>query len=134
GAETTAPTSTSSATPTPTPTPTVPPSTEAPPASSVDPVGFIQGYYSLLPGNLDAAWAQLSPQAQSASGGRGNFDSFYGGMESVSLQNVRSVGENTVEATVVFDRREGPTTNEPYRFVVSSANGEPILQSFSQLG
>jgi hypothetical protein len=33
----------------------------------------------------------------------------------------------------VFDRTDGPTTNEPYRFVVTDQGGTPIMQSFSQL-
>ncbi|WP_219415972.1 serine/threonine-protein kinase [Pseudonocardia nigra] len=121
-----------SAAPSPTPAPTSAPPPPPPPAT--DPVAFVQNYYGLLPGNTDAAFALLSPSAQAASGGRSGFENFYGGMESVSLQNVRQTGENTVEATVVFDRREGDTTNEPYEFVVGTgSDGEPILQSFSRL-
>ncbi len=49
-------------------------------APVTDPVGFVQGYYGLLPGNTDAAWALLGPTAQSQSGGRSGFDGFYGGL------------------------------------------------------
>jgi hypothetical protein len=117
---------------TPAPTTTAAPTTE-PAAPAVDAVTFVQNYYALLPGNTDAAFAQLSPQAQAASGGRSGFDNFYAGMDSVTLQNARAAGDGIVEATVVFDRTNGATTNEPYRFVVSSDSGTPLIESFNPL-
>jgi eukaryotic-like serine/threonine-protein kinase len=132
-----APTSTPAPTTTPAPPPTTtaaPTTTGAPPAAAAtDAAGVVQTYYGLLPGNRDAAWQMLGPEAQRQSGNRGSFDSFYGGMESVALQNVRATGENTVEATVVFDPRDGATTTEPYRFVVGTGeDGQSIVESFSQ--
>jgi eukaryotic-like serine/threonine-protein kinase len=133
-----APVSTSAPEPTTTPPPTttVAPTTTAPaaPAAAADAAAVVQNYYGLLPGNTDAAWQMLSAQAQGQSGSRGGYENFYGGMESVGVQNVRQTGENTVEATVVFDPRDGATTNERYSFVVGTGpNGEPIIESFSQL-
>ncbi|GAA3242753.1 hypothetical protein GCM10017691_47090 [Pseudonocardia petroleophila] len=127
---TAAPTPTTAA-PTTAPTTTPAPTTE-PAAPAVDAVSFVQGYYSLLPGDTDSAWALLGPAAQAASGGRSGFDGFYAEMDSVSLQNARSAGDGIVEGTVVFDRRDGPTTNESYRFVVSSDNGSTVIESFSR--
>jgi hypothetical protein len=122
-----------SPTPSPTPSATSEPTTTAPPAAG-NPVSFVQGYYSLLPGNTAAAFAQLSAQAQAASGGRQGFESFYAGMRSVTLQSPRQTGDNTVEGTVVFERRDGSTSREPYRFVLGTgADGGPIMQSFSRL-
>ncbi|WP_300015926.1 serine/threonine-protein kinase [Pseudonocardia sp.] len=126
------PTTAPTTTPAPTTTTEVP--TTEPAAPAADPVAFMQGYYGLLPGNTDAAWAQLSPQAQAASGGRGGFDSFYARLASVELQNARLVGENTVEGTVLFVPNDGAApTNEPYRFVLSTEGDTTIMQSFSQL-
>jgi eukaryotic-like serine/threonine-protein kinase len=131
-----APVSTSAAEPTPTPPPTTtvaPTTTTAPAAPAAAAAAVVQNYYGLLPGNTAAAWQMLSAQAQGQSGSRGGYENFYGGMESVGLRNVRQTGENTVEATVVFDPRDGATTNELYRFVVGTGpNGEPIIESFSQ--
>ncbi|QJY47076.1 serine/threonine-protein kinase [Pseudonocardia broussonetiae] len=126
-------TTTTSAPPsTTTPTPTPTPSSTEPPAAPVDAVSFVQGYYSLLPGDTDSAWALLSPQAQSASGGKSGFDNFYGGMDSVTLQDARSAGDGVVEATVVFDPRDGATSSEAYRFVVAEEGGSPVIQSFGR--
>ena len=123
--------------PRPQPTPTAQPQPTAPPpapAPSTDPVAFVRDYYALLPGNTDAAWPLLSPSAQRASGGRGGFDRFYAGMESVTLQDVTDMGDGVVRATVVFERRNGPTTREPYRFVITrDKDGGAIIQSFSRV-
>jgi eukaryotic-like serine/threonine-protein kinase len=128
----------SSAAPSPSPSPTPEPSasaapTAAPVAAGTDPAAFVQSYYALLPGNTEAAFAQLGSGAQAASGGRAGFERFYGGMESVSLQNLRRTGDNTAEATVVFVRRGGGTSSEPYRFVMSTGpDGRMIMESFSR--
>jgi eukaryotic-like serine/threonine-protein kinase len=104
------------------------------PAAPTDAVAFVQNYYGLLPGNTDAAWQLLGAQAQSQSGGKGGYDSFWADMRSVSLQNVRRIGENTVQGTVIFTRRDGSTTSEPYRFVMGTgSDGQTIMQSFSRL-
>ena len=51
----------------------------------------------------------------------------------MSLQNVRQTGDNTAEATVVFVRRDGSTSSEPYRFVMSTGpDGRTIMESFSR--
>ncbi|MBW0124717.1 serine/threonine-protein kinase, partial [Pseudonocardia oceani] len=125
---TTTTTAPSTTTPTPTPTPTTTESSAAP----VDAVSFVQGYYSLLPGDTDSAWALLSPQAQSASGGRSGYDNFYAGMESVTLQDARSAGDGVVDATVVFDPRDGGSSSEGYRFVVAEEGGGAVIQSFGR--
>lgn len=135
-----APAPTTAAAPTTTPAPTTRPAptttaapTSAPAAAVGDPVAFVQNYYGLLPGNPDAAFALLSPQAQAASGGRDGFDRFYSGMRSVSVENPTQTGENTVDATIRFVRTDGTTTNEPYTFVMGTAgDGSTIMQSFSK--
>ncbi len=126
--ETTPPTTTTSPTPTTTPAPTT-----VPVAPVTDPVSFMQNYYSLLPGNTDAAWAQLSPQAQEASGGRAVFDRFYGNMQSVTLSNAQQVGDGTVQADVLFIENDGSQDPAVYQFVVNAEGGTPILQSFTRL-
>ena len=130
------PTTTTAPTTTPAPTTTTPPptTTTTPPAAGTgDPVSFVRSYYGLLPGNPDAAFAQLSPQAQAASGGRDAFVGFYNGMQSVSVENARQTGATTVQATIRFVRTNGTTTNEPYEFVMGTADdGRTIMQSYTK--
>jgi serine/threonine protein kinase len=103
----------------------------AAPAAATDPAAFVQGYYALLPGNTDAAFAMLSTAAQAQSGGRAGYNGFYGTLQSVSLQNVRRTGANSAEATVVFVRRDGSSSSEPYRFEMSTGtDGRTVMESF----
>ena len=98
-------------------------------------MGFVRSYYALLPGNTDAAWALLGPTARAESGGRATFNSFYAGLQAVSVDSARQVGDNTVQATIRFVRQDGTTTNEAYRFVMGTdGNGNTIMQSFGKGG
>jgi hypothetical protein len=124
------PTTTTAAPTTTTTTPPTTTTTDAP--ANADAVSFVQGYYSLLPGNTAAAWSRLGPTAQSQSGGRANFDRFYAGMRSVSLENARPAGGNTVAGTIVFVQDNGTTTREGYRFVVGGGDGRQVIESFSR--
>ncbi len=124
-------TSTSTAEPTTTTAPSTTETTRDAPAGG-EPVAFVQGYYALLPGNTDAAWSRLGPTAQAQSGGRANFDRFYAGMRSVTLENARAAGGNTVAGTIVFVQDNGTTTREGYRFVVSGGDGRQVIESFSR--
>ena len=136
------PAATSAPTRTTNPKPTAQPPTAQPPTAqqpagqvpSTDPVAFVRSYYALLPGDTDAAWPMLSPSAQRESDGRSAFDKFYAEMASVTLEDVTDQGDGVVRATVVFDGRDGSTSREPYRFVISrGADGGAIMQSFSRL-
>ncbi len=119
-ATTAAPTTTTAA-------PTTEPTTTSSPPPAADGAALVRNYYGLLPGNTDAAWQLLGPAARSQSGGRGGFDRFYAGLRAVSADSVRSAGDNTVAATIVFVRNDGTTSRESYRFVV----GDGVIQSFS---
>ena len=92
---------------------------------------FVQRYYALLPGNTDAAYALLGPQARTQAGGAAGFASFYARMQSVTVNNSRLVSDNTVNATVRFVQKDGTTSNEPYQFHMTTDNtGRMIMDSF----
>ena len=97
-----------------------------------DPVGFVQGYYGLLPGNTDAAWALLGPTAQSQSGGRSGFDALLRrAVAGVGGEPAR-VGGNTVTATIVFTHEE--RRRSAARTTGSSSgtqDGRQVIESFS---
>jgi hypothetical protein len=99
-----------------------------------EPVSVLQNYYGLLPDDTDSAWQLLGPEAQSQSGGQSGYARFWAEMAAVSLQNVRQTSDDTVEGTVVYTRRDGGTSSEPYRFVLyTGSDGQTIIQSFSRL-
>jgi serine/threonine protein kinase len=123
--------------PTPSPTPSsiaasAPAPAPAPPPGT-DPVTFVQRYYALLPGNTDAAFALLGPQARSQSGGAAGFTRFYARMQSVTVHNLRLAGPKTVNGTVRFVQKDGTTSNEPYRFVMTTDDSRKmIIESFTR--
>ncbi|WP_132975352.1 serine/threonine-protein kinase [Pseudonocardia dioxanivorans] len=127
------------ASPTPSPTPTTAPSTTtaAPTSASgsgMPAIQFVQSYYGLLPGNVDQAWALLSPQAQQQAGGYQAYKDFYGGLTAVWAETLRVVDADTITATIVFTRKDGTQTREPYRFDISGTDGNRVIQSFTQGG
>jgi len=122
-------TSPTAATPTPTPVPptsTAPsPSTSSPspstatstkPASSTAPVAVtgepteeelvqaVSDYYSLLPGNVDAAWDRLTPDFQKSRQvrDRGTFDRFWGRFSAVTVTDVEADPPNRVQARITY--------------------------------
>jgi len=104
------------------------------PAPAADPVTFVQRYYSLLPGNTDAAFAMLGPRARAQAGGAAGFKTFYARMQSVTVQNPRPVAGGAVTATVRFVQKDGTTSNEPYRFdTATDGTGKLIMVSFTRL-
>ena len=109
---------------------TAPPTTTTEAAAPTNPVGLVQNFYGLLPGNTDAAWALLGPSAQSASGGRSGFDGFYATIERVWAEDLRMDG-NRVTATIVFTRKDGQVSREGYQFVVGTQDGRQVIESFS---
>ncbi len=130
---TSAPPTTRSASPSPSSTTGSPSPSASATAPAGDAVAFVQNYYGQLPGNINGAFAMLSPNAQAASGGINQFRQFYGGLRTVYAQNIRRAGPNAVTATIVFVRADGSQSQENYRFVVATdSNGQQIMQSFTR--
>ncbi|MEJ3652868.1 serine/threonine-protein kinase [Actinomycetes bacterium KLBMP 9759] len=110
--------------------PTTAPTTAPPAAGSA--VEYVQNYYAQLPGNTGAAWDMLSPRAQAKSGDRAGFDRFWAQFASVRLDNPRETGPDFVRATVVFVRKDGTSSSEPYSFVINRPDGVMIMEDFNQ--
>jgi hypothetical protein len=113
--------------------PTTAPAPTTSPVVAGNTIAFVQRYYSLLPGDPDAAFALLGPTAQSQSGGRAAFTNFYGTVAQVAVEDARATGDNTVSATVRFVLKDGRITREPYRFVISTAaDGSQLMEQFDR--
>ena len=95
-------------------------------------MGFVQSYYGLLPGNTDAAWAMPGPAAQSQSGGRNAYDSFWSGKSRVWAENLRVVGGNTVTATIVFTDNNGSVKPRQLPVRPRDQDGRQVIQSFNR--
>ncbi len=94
-----------------------PDTTSTPPAggsgtsSSARAEGFVSDYYTLVPNDLDAGWAELSPDFQREIG-RSSYDGFWSGIDSVDLTSVDAVGPKTVDYTITYHRSSGDTSTE----------------------
>ena len=117
----------------PTAAPTTAPAPTTSPAVAGNAIAFVQRYYSLLPGDPDAAFELLGPAAQSQSGGRAAFTGFYATVAQVAVEDARATGADTVNATVRFVLKDGRITREPYRFVISTAaDGSQLMDQFDR--
>ncbi|WP_406229771.1 serine/threonine-protein kinase [Nocardia sp. NBC_01009] len=121
-----------------TPSSTVKPTTTRPPATTITttPFGpptaeriaqFIQGYYGMLPGNVGAAWSQLSPAYQAQTGGYDAYARFWGSVRSVSVGAVTPNGENRAVASLTYNLKDGTTSSENRWFQIASDNGRLLI-------
>jgi serine/threonine protein kinase len=83
-------------------TPDTPTATGAGKHSPAAAENFVSNYYTLVPGDLDAGWAQLSPDFQAATG-REAYDDFWSSYSSVSVSDVHAVSPTVVDYTISYD-------------------------------
>jgi eukaryotic-like serine/threonine-protein kinase len=94
----------------------------------------VAAYYGSLPGNIPGAWTLLSDDAQDASGGYGGYQHFWGGITSVSADDVQVDG-TSARAELEFVTSGGRTTRETYSFEVDrNAAGRLEIRSASRGG
>lgn len=68
----------------------------------------MQDYYALLPGDLDAGWARLTPRYQRATArSRDTYASFWGAIDRVSVSDVSASAPGSVTATVTYEYADG---------------------------
>ncbi|WP_018333493.1 serine/threonine-protein kinase [Actinomycetospora chiangmaiensis] len=77
----------------------------------------VTAYYASLPANIPGAWALLSGDARQASGGYGGYQRFWGGITSVSADDVQVDG-TSARAVLEFVTASGRTSRETYSFQV----------------
>ena len=91
------------------PTESAEPSDDASPAGgSAEPAAFAADYYSRLPGDVDSAWAMLSPSLQQEIG-YDSFSGFWRTIDSLTVEDVRSSGAGTVDVTITYNGSETET-------------------------
>ncbi len=122
--ETTEPTSTTSS--------TEAPATPATPAAA-DYETAVRDYYALLPGNLEAAWALMTPRAQAAGGGGRAYQRFWKRIESVEVLSTKAEGDR-VAATLKFTTKDKQTSREAYSLALIEQNGQLMIDNFVRTG
>ena len=100
-------------------TTTNPPTTSGNPAAGpqVDPVTFITDYYKLVPGNLQAAWPQMTMDYQQHhANGWSGYTQYWSQFSSVSLSGVSLPSPATVVATLHYVYKSGATETDQMTF------------------
>ena len=108
----------------PSPSATTPPpaETQAPPAPSPEQraVDTVVSYYSLMPGNLDAAWPLMTEDYQvNHVGGRDAYNAFWSDVSSVAVSDVTASAPDSAQATLTYTFADGRVVDEvtAYRLV-----------------
>ncbi|GAB2676422.1 serine/threonine-protein kinase [Saccharopolyspora gloriosae] len=100
------------------PAPVEPPAPQAPPQAQT-PDAVVSEYYAAMPGNLPAAWEQLTPDYQTNhAGGYEAFSEFWAPVQSVQASNVSTEGANSALATITYDFDDGRTVEEKTRYTL----------------
>jgi hypothetical protein len=114
------------------PPPTTASSTTAPstPSSSQGPpsadqlAAVVSRYYSLVPGNLDQAFALLTPDYQTrVAGGRQAYQRFWDQYSAVTVTDVTGSPPSTVTATVAYTTKTGQVVRERTTFGLVDSGG-----------
>jgi len=99
------------------------------PASSGSPVqrqqqDAVTGYYALIPSQLPQGWGQLTPSyQQKTAGGYAGYERFWGAVRQVSVTDVSSPSEGSVQATVTYTSQGGQVSREETLFRMVLVDG-----------
>jgi serine/threonine protein kinase len=100
--------------------------------TATDPTTFIVDYYKLVPGDLAAAWPQMTPDyQQNHAGGWTGYQRFWSQFSSVSLSGVTPQGSSGVVATIHYVYKSGGTTTEKTSFGLVRQGGQWKIASSS---
>ena len=83
-------------------------------------VETISGYYTMLPGDLDAAWPLMTADYQeNHAGGRGGYEAFWSNVASLEIADVTASGPDSGQATLTYHFTDGRVVQEvtSYRLV-----------------
>jgi eukaryotic-like serine/threonine-protein kinase len=98
--------------------------------SAADYERAVRDYYALLPGQPDAAFARMTPNAQNKSKGRDSYVGFWQTIQSVQVLAAQARG-NQVDASLLFTRKDGTTSNEKYHFTLVEQGAALLIDDFS---
>jgi hypothetical protein len=93
-------------------------------------VASVYSYYALLPGQLDAAYARLTPRfKQDHTPTFASYQSFWGQMSAVRVSDVAATGSNTVSATVDYTYQTGRQQSERQVYGMVDVGGQWLFDT-----
>jgi hypothetical protein len=109
-------------TPSPTPSPRSP--IQNGPPTSRELANAIVGYFDVVPGNLDAGWALLTPHFQKTKAlNRQTYDSFWNSVERVGVSSATGEPPNAATATLSYRYKDGRVVTQQTRFLFVRQDG-----------
>jgi hypothetical protein len=102
-----------------------PATSEAPPAA--DPAAAVSAFFADVPGDLQSAYAQTSPQFQ-ANHPYADFSGFWDDFAGVRIANARAADDTTALLDITYVRPDGSSETEPHRIrFVPGPDGQLLL-------
>ncbi|MDN5761874.1 MAG: protein kinase [Microlunatus sp.] len=110
------------------PTSTQPSATQSSKAPATQPTTAqlaqaVTDYYGLLPDNTDAGWDLLTASYQREAGGRKGYESFWNGIDTVTVTGVRATTPDRVQATLTYVEKSGDKSTERRSFRLVESGG-----------
>jgi eukaryotic-like serine/threonine-protein kinase len=92
-------------------------STRNGPPTARDLTGAVVDYFTLVPGDLDAGWARLTPHFQSTKAqSRQSYIDYWNSVESVDVSDARGVPPDRASARLTYHYKDGRTITEQTQF------------------
>ncbi len=73
---------------------------------------FVKSYYANLPSDTLASWIRLTKNYQAKTGGRSNYDQFWAGVKSVSVEDVSPRDASSVTVQLKYEMTNGSESTE----------------------
>jgi eukaryotic-like serine/threonine-protein kinase len=94
----------------------------------------VTDYYALLPANIQAGWARLTPSYQQAgAGGLNGYEQFWGQFSKVTASNATGQPPDSAEATITYTFKNGQTSTERRNFQLVFSGGQWKINASSVL-
>jgi eukaryotic-like serine/threonine-protein kinase len=93
----------------------------------------VRDYYGLLPGDVEAAWALMTPSAQDEGGGARAYERFWKGVRAVQVLST-SVDGDQVTATLRFVTKRNRMSTEDYTLTFVEEDGDLLIDHFEKDG
>ncbi|HEY0952175.1 hypothetical protein, partial [Nocardioides sp.] len=90
--------------------------------------GFVAQYLATVTSDPKSAWTMLTPDFQAASGGFGQYNSFWKSIESADLVDARAdPASRRISYTVAYVRRDGSQATDDVTLTLQGTDGDYLI-------
>lgn len=94
---------------------------------------LVKKYYDLQPDKVDQAWSLLGVNLQNKSGGKGEFDKFWGSIDDVKVLKIDSTDQNTVVYRLRFERKDKKESRETWKARIIEQGGRLLIDTAERI-